>query len=29
MLSLANRLGFKQTASYDDYVEVEYNINGD
>jgi acetyltransferase len=29
MLSLANRLGFKRTATYDDYVEVEYQINGD
>jgi acetyltransferase len=29
MLSLSNRLGFKRTATYDDYVEVEYQINGD
>ncbi|MGO9379996.1 MAG: GNAT family N-acetyltransferase [Dissulfurispiraceae bacterium] len=29
MLSLSTRLGFKRIASYDDYVEVECNINGD
>jgi len=28
MLSLSTRLGFKRTASYDDYIEVEYKING-
>ncbi|HMK56932.1 MAG TPA: GNAT family N-acetyltransferase [Dissulfurispiraceae bacterium] len=29
MLSLAGRLGFKRTASYDDYVEVEYELSAE
>jgi acetyltransferase len=29
MLNLANRLGFKRKETYDDYIEVEYNMNGE
>jgi acetyltransferase len=29
MQNLAKRLGFKRTHSYDDYVEVVYEVNGE
>ncbi|HTZ17382.1 MAG TPA: GNAT family N-acetyltransferase [Dissulfurispiraceae bacterium] len=29
MLNLSKRLGFKRTESYDDYVEVRYEMNGE